>query len=89
MKAKPGHKWIITLTLPESKQKFVCGGMEGKLTLFPIAEVPTQKLKNVLAWDDSVAAHNWMKGLLRRLGNERGKQFLLMMPDLKQISIIQ
>lgn len=87
MKAAAGHKWVIILTLPESKQRLVCGGHEGKLALYPI-NGPRPKLTNVLAWDDSKEALTWMMELLSRMTPDKKSKFMMMRPDLGQIAVV-
>ena len=90
MKAKAGHKWVIILTLPESKKRFLCGGHEGKLALIPIEEgKEQQKVSKVLSWEDSLDASKWMKGLMKQMTEDQKKEFLKMRPDLGLIAVTQ
>lgn len=66
MKCKPGHRWCIVLTLPESKGRFIVGGHEGHLALIPLEkDGKEQRVNRVLSWEDSLdAAIRWLWALV-------------------------
>lgn len=89
MIAPPGRKWIIVLTLP-SGSKLVCGGYEGKFALLPVNKNEKEvRLKNVLAWEDSKEAGEWMKNLIEKMSEDQKQGFLKMKPDLDLIYVAQ
>lgn len=90
MKAKAGHKWVIILTLPDSKKKFICGGHEGNLALIPIEDGKKEQLvRKVLSWEDSLDASKWMKEFMKQMTPEQKEGFLKMRPDLGLIAVSQ
>ncbi len=79
----PGHKLILTLTLP-SGAKMAVGESDGSLALLPING---GVVKGCMGFDSKDAIHKWLEEFRRINGPDKLKAILDLNPRIQQIEI--
>ena len=88
MKAKEGHKFVVSITDPVTGEKFIVGGKDGKMNPVPVAE-NGRITGEVIAWNDINDVERWLKAFREKNTKEQWAVFLAHNPEVGEVRVIQ